>query len=314
LKWKDELATIEDAQRIVIVGGDLVAIELAAEIHSNFPKKTITIIHSHRHLIGNMSESVRLIVDNFFKNRQIEVLRKKIVVAIQPFKLPNLPAEIYHLLLDDGTTIEADKVFCCNLDYQHGNTSCLETHFSEFLDGRGFAKIDKYLRFAGTENIFALGDVACLNEYKVAERARAHASLVATNIQRLIHGLELESYRERAVPKTYDLILGPSNGIQIENGRFVRIGPGPVERRGFAERRILHRFGAVHLVLSTEWSQLTGHHSPERQKNAEDETAGSRGDTSSEVSLSKKAKRKLPLRRFSENATEEDSDELKPAK
>lgn len=307
-----ELNSLESARRIVIVGGDFVAIELAAEIHNKYPMKSLILVHSHRHLLVNMGESVRLIVDNFFKNRNIEVYRKKNVVAIQPFKStanPS-PAEYYHILLDDGTTLEADKVFCFNTDYQHGNTSFLQREFGEFLDGRGFAKVDKFMRFAGSENIFALGDVVALNEYKLAERARAHASLVSANIQRILHSLELDPYRERPIPKTYDLVLSPTKGVQIENGRFVRIGPGPVERREFAERRVLHRFGALSLVLAKKWAlqrPTTG------AAGNEDETAGSRGETSSEASSlrSKKESRKLPMRRLSDNANEEDSDEMK---
>jgi len=307
----EELESIRNAERLVVVGGDFVAIELAAALHTKYPTKTLTIIHSHRHLLMNMGENVRLIVDTFFKNRNIAVYRKKHVVAVQPFRVgPNAP-DVYHLLLEDGSTLEADKVFCFNLDYQHGNTAFLEQHFSEYLDGRGFAKVDQFLRFANADNMFALGDVASLNEYKLAERARAHSSLVSANLQKLLHALEMDKYRERATPKTYDLALTPEKGVQIENGRFVRIGPGPIERREFAERRILHRFGAVSLVLNNNWQVRSNEKSPGGNK--DDETAGSRGETSSDNPgvRSKRESRKLPLRRLSDNAAEEDSDELK---
>ena len=317
LARKEEYDGFARADRIVIVGGDFLAVELAAEIHEKYPKKTVSIVHSHRHLLMVMEENVRLIADNFFKNRKIEIHRKKHVVAIQPFKMtPNSTEDVYHLLLDDGSILEADKVVCCNMDYQHGRTAYLQQNFSEYLDGRGFAKVDSYMRFANTENIFALGDVAALNEYKIAERARAHASLLSANLQRLLHALEIEAYRARPVPKTFDLLLGPTKGVQIENGRFVRIGPGPVERRDFAERRILHRFGALSLVLTKQWSirrgRSKGQPSP---SHAEDETAGSRGETSSDAQPSVRAKkepRKVQTRRFSDNAAEEDSDEAKP--
>jgi NADH dehydrogenase FAD-containing subunit len=304
-----ELEGLEAAARVVVVGGDFVAIELAAEIHNKYPRKMLTLVHSHRHLLVSMGESVRLIVDNFFKNRNIVVHRKKHVVGIQPLKYQQNP-EYFHILLDDGTTLEADKVYCCNVDYQHGNTLFLQHHFSDHLDGRGFAKVDRFLRFANCDNIFALGDVAALNEHKLAERARAHASLVSANLQRILHGLELETYRERPIPKTYDLILAPNKGVQIENGRFVRIGPGPVERRDFAERRVLHRFGALSLVLAKKW---TIQQSSKGTRGTEDETAGSRGETSSDAAApkSKKESRKRPLRRLSDNAAEEDSDEVK---
>lgn len=313
---KEEYESVALANRIVIVGGDFLAVELAAELHEKFPRKAVSMVHSHRHLLMNMEENVRLIADNFFKNRKIEVYRKKHVVAIQPFRMnPASADEVFHLLLDDGSIIEADKVICCNMDYQHGRTAFLQQNFAEHLDGRGFAKVDSYMRFANTENIFALGDVAALNEYKIAERARAHASLVSANLQRLLHALEIEAYRARPVPKTFDLLLGPTKGIQIENGRFVRIGPGPVERRDFAERRILHRFGALSLVLTKQWSIRRGRGKGQpAPNNAEDETAGSRGETSSDAQPSvrgKKEPKKVTTRRFSDNAAEEDSDEAK---
>lgn len=307
----EELESIKNANRLVVVGGDLVAIELAAALHTRYPTKTITIVHSHRHLLMSMGENVRLIVDTFFKNRNIDVHRKKHVVTVQPFKMaPNVP-DVYHLLLEDGSTLEADKVFCCNMDYQHGNTTFLEKHFSEYLDGRGFAKVDQFMRFANADNLFALGDVASLNEYKLAERARAHASLVSANLHKLLHALEMDPYRERATPKTFDLVLTPQKGVQIENGRFVRIGPGPVERRDYAERRILHRFGAVSLVLNKNWQVRPN--SKNSGNNKDDETAGSRGETSSDTPTvrSKRESRKLPLRRLSDNAAEEDSDEAR---
>lgn len=313
---KEESESFSAANRIVIVGGDLLAVELAAEIHEKWPKKAVSIVHSHRHLLMSMEENVRLIADNFFKNRRVEVYRKKHVVAIQPFRMnPTATEDVYHLLLDDGSILEADKVVCCNMDYQHGRTAFLQQNFAEHLDGRGFAKVDSFLRFAGTENIFALGDVAALNEYKIAERARAHASLLSANLQRLLHALEMEPYRARPVPKTFDLLLGPTKGVQIENGRFVRIGPGPVERRDFAERRILHRFGALSLVLTKQWSIRRGRGKGQpTPSNAEDETAGSRGETSSDAqpSVRKREPKKIQTRRFSDNAAEEDSDEAKP--
>lgn len=312
---KDELESLAQANRIVIVGGDIVAIEFAAEMHDKFPKKTISIVHSHRHLLVSMEESVRLIVDNFLKNRNINVHRKKHVVFIQPFRMSAGSPDVYHILLDDGSILEADKVVCYHIDYQHGRTSFLEQNFSEHLDGRGFAKVDPYMRFANTENIFALGDVAAINEYKVAERARAHASLLTANFQRLVHALEIELYRPRPIPKTLDLLLGPTKGIQIENGRFVRIGSGSVERREFAERRILHRFGAVSLVLRKEWSIRRGGRAKAAKDGnpaPEDETAGSRGETSSDAKPAVRSKKKIRNRRLSDNAAEEDSDERKP--
>lgn len=315
LMRKEESESFAHANRIVIVGGDLLAVELAAEIHEKYPKKSVSIVHSHRHLLMSMEENVRLIADNFFKNRKVEVFRKKHVVAIQPFRMnPSATDDVYHLLLDDGSILEADKVVCCNMDYQHGRTAFLQQNFAEYLDGRGFAKVDSFLRFANTENIFALGDVAALNEYKIAERARAHASLLSANLQRLLHALEMEPYRSRPVPKTFDLLLGPTKGVQIENGRFVRIGPGPVERRDFAERRILHRFGALSLVLTKQWSIRRGRGKGQpTPSNAEDETAGSRGETSSDAqpSVRKREPKKVQTRRFSDNAAEEDSDEAK---
>lgn len=319
--FDENLSTsIKQADHITIIGGDLLALEMASELNAQFPNKTIVVLHSQRNVLNSMSENVRSVVLSHFKNREIQVLTKMHLIATLPMRITykvktspqhhspttsgNSPTEfsssnnqeiitkeIFYILLEDGSILETDKVLVCNYDNTQGNTQFLIPNFSSHIDKRGFAIVDQYLRFGGTSNIFALGDVAALNEYKIAERARAHSSLVTANLVHLLQGLELVPYRNRDLPKRYELHLGPNNAVQMENGQFVRIGSAPAERRAFTERRVMHRLGALSIALQADWAHLVGLSPTQVQiKPSEDETAGSRGDTSSEATRSKRVK------------------------
>jgi len=66
---------IKDAQRILIVGGGPVGVELAGEIADHYPKKEITLVHSHEKLLqGPYSDALR--------SRLLGKLQKELKVTV----------------------------------------------------------------------------------------------------------------------------------------------------------------------------------------------------------------------------------------
>jgi NADH dehydrogenase FAD-containing subunit len=79
--------------------------------------------------------------------------------------------------------------------------------------GTGRIPVDEHLRVAGSENVFAVGDVTSLPEPKMGIWAGKHAAVVIQNLRRLLRGGTVRArYRPATGSKTMLVTLGRRHG------------------------------------------------------------------------------------------------------
>jgi apoptosis-inducing factor 2 len=176
---------VAQAQSILLIGAGPVGIELAGEITSAYPGKTVTLIDPGDRLMPAFNPELG---DRLYKG-----LQKLGVRILFGEKLANMPSEtnatgpeqpsLQDYITEKGTCIKADIHFICF--GLHLNTEYLQPQLGSILDERGQVKVNSHLQVLGHENIFAIGDIANTREPKLITTASAHARIVAENIKRL---------------------------------------------------------------------------------------------------------------------------------
>lgn len=187
------------AEKILIIGGGLVGVELAGEILWKHRGKKITIVHSADKLIQrNNDKSVRF-ATKFLEKKGVEIFYNERVVGHKKDKY----------LTDKKREIEADMAFLCtgikpNYDFMKKN-------FSRVLNSENQIKVNEFLQVDGEKNIFAVGDVNDRAVEKTAQNAERQGRLIVHNICALDSGKELEKYWEKKTPLV--ISLGKNCGI-----------------------------------------------------------------------------------------------------
>jgi len=203
-----------EAKRILIIGGGLVGVELAAEITTHYDNKKITIINMSDRLIERNPPKAIKHAEKFLKKRGVKIIYNEMVITQ---KTKNL------FLTDKGNKFSADITFLCtgitpNFDFMKKN-------FSNKLDKSNQIKVNDYLQVQGVKNIFSAGDINDRAVEKTAQNAERQAGIVVKNIRALENKSELYSYSSKKTPLV--ISLGKYNGIfSWDKLTFTGIIPG----------------------------------------------------------------------------------------
>jgi NADH dehydrogenase FAD-containing subunit len=150
---------IEDAKDIVVIGGGVVGVEMAAEIATTFAGKgkTITLIHSRPRLLQRLAapnpgcDPHEMAVSFLAKAGVTVRLEERATAWDDASKAVKTSA---------GDSIHADRVFWCG--GPQPLTGFMRAHMSACLDEQGFIKANPDLSVEGYPNIFVGGDVATI--------------------------------------------------------------------------------------------------------------------------------------------------------
>lgn len=189
------------ANTILIIGGGLVGVELAAEIIEHYPNKKVTIAQSGNTLMKRMSQKAC--------NYAEEYLRKKGVIILKNERVNDKKNNTY--TTTHGNIIIAELAFLCT--GISPNTDYLKEEMKELLDEKNNIKVSTTLQTENYHNIFASGDITNIKEEKTAQNAEHHAKIIIKNILRKEKGKTLKEY----IPKSSPMVisLGKKNGILI---------------------------------------------------------------------------------------------------
>lgn len=201
--------TLCKAKRVLIIGGGLVGIELAAEIQTHYVDKEITIIHSKDRLMERTHEKSIKHAENFLKKKGVKIIYGE--------RAEKNHKNIY--ITNKKREIETDIAFLCtgitpNYDFMKKN-------FRDKLNPKGFIRVNEHLQIEGYNNIFAVGDVSDKVEEKTAQNAERQARVVVKNILALEKNENLIQYYSKRTPLV--ISLGKYNGI-FDTGKFVLTG------------------------------------------------------------------------------------------
>jgi NADH dehydrogenase FAD-containing subunit len=189
---------LENSKKVLIIGGGLVGVELAAEIIDRYIDKEITIVHSRDKLIMRNHEKAIKIADNFLRKRGVKIIFNE--------KITKLEDGFY--ITNKNTKLEADIAFLCtgikpNADFMIKN-------FNNLLDN-SYLKVNQYIQLEDHNNIFAPGDVNNIKVEKTAQNAINQAKIVIKNILALENKSKLSKYKSKETPIV--ISLGKSNAI-----------------------------------------------------------------------------------------------------
>lgn len=212
------------ANKILIIGGGLVGVELAAEISTHYKEKEITIVHSGDKLIGrNKGKTIRH-AEEFLKKRGVKIIYNERVIDAKE------NGKTYHT--DKNREIKTDLAFLCtgitpNFEFMNKN-------FKNKLNYKNFIKVNEYLQLEGTKNIFVAGDVNSTEVEKTAQNSEIQARIVLKNILSLENNRKLKKYKQHKTPLV--ISLGKFNGV-FESNYFVFTGLIPGIMKTLIEKR-----------------------------------------------------------------------------
>ncbi len=218
---------LEHVKKILIIGGGLVGVELAAELCTHYPEKEVTIVHANKDLIERNDPKSRKYAKKFLQKHNVKLI----------FNERATEQKKNTFVTDKGRILKADLVIPCT--GIKPNYSLLEKHFSNSItDNHGIA-VNSYLQMKGSETIFAGGDITHISEEKTAQTAEMHAAYIVKNIRNLEHGKPLQKYK--AVKRPMVISLGKWDGL-LEYQGIVVAGLLPVLGKKFVEWKTMLRY------------------------------------------------------------------------
>ncbi|EEY68267.1 pyridine nucleotide-disulfide oxidoreductase, putative [Phytophthora infestans T30-4] len=212
-KLQEVRGHIEKAERILVVGGGAVGCEVAAEIKSKYPKKSVTIVDANKQLIAGNN-----LRDKFYSylNASMEKLGVKVIVGERlTERLSSNGFETRTLRTDQGTEITSDIQLLC------GGFSPVAALVKEMdaslVTERGSVKVNDNLQLEGEKyaHIFALGDVCNHPAPKMAFIAGEQGKFLAGELAAVIQKKQTEFMKPFDTPAVPAMILplGPRGGV-----------------------------------------------------------------------------------------------------
>ncbi|XP_033637576.1 apoptosis-inducing factor 2-like [Asterias rubens] len=233
------LQKVKSASEIVVIGGGAVGLEMAGEIATDFPHKSVTVVHSRDYLVEGVElrpkfrEGVR---------KQLAAKGVKLVLGEKVTNIDDIPRDGSSkctLKTNKGTEIEADLAIVCI--GQPCNSSAYATSLETNTTERGYLRVNDHLQVEGFTDVFALGDCSESGSPKMAYVAGQQGELVAANILSIAGGKRLKKWKKP----------GPMMVLPIgrDGGMFQA---GPVVLGSFFARKIK----SEHLFLPKFWGEM----------------------------------------------------------
>jgi apoptosis-inducing factor 2 len=220
--WMQAHKQLLDASSVLIIGGGLVGVELAAEIAVALPAIGITLVHSRQELCGELPPAARAYIQQWLLQHKVTLKLGRRVQQLHQ----------HECVLDDDEGLRFSHAYQCTGGEGRSNfKGCGE----ESVDPLNYLKTSDTLQVLGKKNVWSAGDAMQLNlnlnldlrksQYQVknAHTAEQTAKLAAQNILRRLAGDELLNYPEgiagkgKSVPKIYCVSLGPYDGVLVFN-------------------------------------------------------------------------------------------------
>ncbi|KAI8918266.1 hypothetical protein DFJ77DRAFT_288192 [Powellomyces hirtus] len=215
-------AALRKANSVLIVGGGPSAVELAGEIKTDLPSKSVTIVHSGPDLIPGISPKFSAKVKNELLKMGVTIISndriepdtfgpQSIVESTRTLKTVNnldITSDIQYLLVG-------------NAKY---NSEVAVTLDPSLIDEKKQIKVTPTLQLADDrfKHIFAVGDVTNMPGIKLAYTTGQQADIAAANIKKLIDGNSTKLSTFTPASSAIMLVtIGRKNGVvQLPFGTF----------------------------------------------------------------------------------------------
>jgi len=226
-RMREALARTE---RVLLVGGGPVGLELAGELTSAFPELQVTVVEMADDVLstGDYLPELREAVRAQLTERGVQIL-----TGARLAYLPPVDVGIHSPFTVETTAharIDAQMWFRCY--GARPMTGYLDEDLAASRRPDGHLRVTDHLTVVGQDRVFAIGDITDVPESKRASAATDHAAVVAQNIRDLVDGGR-PTARYTPAPERIVLPLGPEGGaaqVQQDGGRRVVVGPEETAR------------------------------------------------------------------------------------
>lgn len=218
---------LKKAKSVVVVGGGACGVELAGEIKTAFPNKTVTLIHSSQTLVDYPGYSPVL------KSGALTHLHSLGVDVVLGFKAEiegltfqnSIQSAPRTIITPSGKTIESDIQFLSvGIRVNTSYISTLKPATNPTFDSSTLThsdshqiKVQKTLQVIGFDNIFAAGDCADYSKVPTAAASGVIAPTIAKNIIALEDAKKKKKTAKLSNPGWYPSVMllatGPETGV-----------------------------------------------------------------------------------------------------
>lgn len=211
--WKAAAGALAEVQRVLIIGGGPVGVELAGEIVTQYPDKHVTIVDALPKICASFPANAIQHMTNWLQNRGVKLVLGEWIESITE----------QGCVLKSGLSIQADITYRC-MGFKP-NSGLLAEEFADQLTDKGSLMVEHTLQVKDYPRIFGMGDVCIHNrsaELKLGHTAELNAHLAAINMERHHSQAPLLEYPNGIVgcavsPKVYCISLGKYDGVLIFN-------------------------------------------------------------------------------------------------
>ncbi|XP_028278641.1 apoptosis-inducing factor 2-like [Parambassis ranga] len=212
--YQDFVSQVQAADSVLVVGGGSTGVEMAAEIKTEYPEKTVVLVHSKIGLAdSDLLPSVRQQAKQVLLEKGVQLLLGHRVCDLSDLQL-NVAHKNTQVTTDKGHTLTTDMIVCCT--GLKVNATAYASSFNSCLADNGALKVNDYLQVEGFSNVYAVGDCADIKEPKMAYHAGLHAAVAVSNIANSLQGKALKAYCTGNV--TMLLAMGRDDGVGQFNG------------------------------------------------------------------------------------------------
>jgi NADH dehydrogenase FAD-containing subunit len=200
---------IEQAQRILIVGGGPIGVEVAGEITDKHSNKSVTLLESGPRILAGTSDEASGHAASVLKARGIEILCNERLQNAGSTK-----TEVFggagEARTSSGRTIPYDLIIWCIGGKP--NTDYMKPLLASLLDEAERIRVTPQLRVEGMQSVFALGDITDLAENKMAWHIADQVKNAAFNIRQVLAGKTSNTDLKIHKPQTGNPMMAVSIG------------------------------------------------------------------------------------------------------
>ncbi len=203
---------VKKAEKIILVGGGPIGVEVAGEINEQYPHKQLTIVEAGPRLLAGTANKVSCYAAKDLSRRGVKILTQtRLVHASHP------PSCILNhtgqAKLSTGDVLDYDLIIWCTGGQP--NTQFMQAHFADVLNAKQQIQVQPSLQVTGYSHLFALGDITDLAENKMAWHINGQIPVAASNIRRILTSKQtpLKHYRAKTNNPMMAVTLGSQKGV-----------------------------------------------------------------------------------------------------
>lgn len=178
-KLTEQGAQIAKANKIIVVGGGAAGIELAGEIAAKYgSSKHVTLVHRGRKLLND-------VYPDKLRDR-LQAQLNDLGITVKTGSTIALGSKAGEITLSDGSKVHCDLIF--ETIGGSPNSDLMKSYDSSAVSQKGCVTVLNTLQSSKHPRIFAVGDIADLDEQKQSAKVGGHASVAAANLVSLVRG------------------------------------------------------------------------------------------------------------------------------